>query len=141
MEHVTDRSFYGLRRILSDKANGYTTDDRVLNRMTGNTAETRKEYYLDMERDEDRAKAAEVRRRMRLDLMGAADAVQTVAEDTEVPEVPDVSVAEALGSLDPEWSEIIPKIPRNSSLPSTRTLTKPRDHRLKLGKKKVVSPS
>lgn len=100
--HVTDRSFYGLRRILSDKANDYTTDDRVLNRMTGNTAETRKEYYLDLERDEDRAKAAEVRRRMRLDLAGAADAGQTVAENTEVSEVPDVSLAEALGRLDPE---------------------------------------
>jgi integrase len=100
--HVDDRSFYGLRRILSDKANDYTTDDRVLNRMTGNTAETRKQYYLDKERDEDRAKAAEVRRRMRLDLAGGVEGAQTSVEEAETPEVPDVSLAAALGKLDPE---------------------------------------
>ena len=65
------RSFYGLRRKLTDVARNYTNDDRALDRLTGHIdPTTRIKEYQDRQRDEDRALAAEVRRRYRLDLAG-----------------------------------------------------------------------
>lgn len=71
VEHVEGRSFYGLRRVLTDVARNYTDDDRALDRLTGHIdPTTRIKEYQDRQRDEDRALAAEVRRRYRLDLAG-----------------------------------------------------------------------
>ncbi|CAN5838010.1 hypothetical protein BH23PLA1_BH23PLA1_43060 [soil metagenome] len=73
VEHVAGRSFYGIRRVLTDVARNYTTDDRALDRLTGHIdPTTRIKAYQDRQRDEDRALAAEVRRRYRLDLAAEA---------------------------------------------------------------------
>lgn len=98
VKHVKGRGFYGLRRGLSDSAMDRCNDDRVLDRLTGHQdPNTRREFYLDEERDEDRAKAAEVRRQMRLAL-GSADGPE---EETMTPSDPDdLSVEEILQRLD-----------------------------------------
>jgi integrase len=98
VKHVNGRSFYGLRRGLTDTANDRSTDDRVLDRLTGHQdPETRREYYLDRDRDEDRAKAAELRRQMRLALARADG-----SEDAKEPqdETADLSVEEIIQRLD-----------------------------------------
>lgn len=97
VKHVKGRSFYGLRRGLTDSANDRSTDDRVLDRLTGHQdPETRREYYLDRDRDEDRARAAELRRQMRLALAGTAGSEEE--HSTETPA--DLSVEEIIRRLD-----------------------------------------
>lgn len=69
VEHVHGRSFYGLRRALTDIAPHYTTDARELDRMTGHEdPTTRERMYQDRLREEFREGAAEARRMMRSDL-------------------------------------------------------------------------
>jgi hypothetical protein len=69
VKHVPGRSFYGLRRILTDIAPDYTDDDRALDRLTGHRdPTTRKRIYQDREREEAQEEAAIARRMMRSDL-------------------------------------------------------------------------
>jgi hypothetical protein len=103
VQHVQDRSFYGLRRGLTDTANDYSTDDRALDRLTGHQdSDTRKGFYQDRQRDEDRAKAALIRRQMRLDLAGAQAAESDASERTLLDEIGDLPLGEVLGKLDPD---------------------------------------
>jgi integrase len=70
VEHVPNRSFYGLRRALTDAAPHYTSDSRELDRMSGHEdPTTREKIYQDRLREEYREGAAEARRAMRLDLV------------------------------------------------------------------------
>jgi integrase len=70
--HVEGRSFFGLRRGLTDVARDHASDGRVLNNLTGHTNDqTREDYYLDGKRDEDIAAAAVTRRAVRLSIMGS----------------------------------------------------------------------
>ena len=70
VEHVAGRSFYGLRRVLTDIAPDYTNDPRALDRLTGHDdPATRERRYQDRMRDEDREAAAVARREMRADLV------------------------------------------------------------------------
>lgn len=69
VEHVPQRSFYGLRRILTDIAPDYTGDDRALDRLTGHRdPTTRARIYQDRECEEAQEEAAIARRSMRADL-------------------------------------------------------------------------
>jgi hypothetical protein len=99
VKHVKGRGFYGLRRGLSDSAKDRCSDDRVLDRLTGHQdPNTRREFDLDEERDADRARAAEVRRQMRLALAG------TLGEEGERESADDgleeLSTEQILGRLD-----------------------------------------
>lgn len=70
VQHVSGRSFYGLRRALSDIAPEYTSDPRALDRLTGHDdPATRERRYQDRLRVEDREEAAAARREMRTDLV------------------------------------------------------------------------
>jgi len=70
VEHVLGRSFYGLRRILTDIAPDYTSDPRELDRMTGHEgSDVRERVYQDRMREEFREGAAVARRDMRADLV------------------------------------------------------------------------
>jgi hypothetical protein len=61
------RGWYGLRRIAADLAELATTDYRVKDRLGGSQdSETRKHIYQDRETDEIRARAASVRRQLRM---------------------------------------------------------------------------
>lgn len=103
VQHVQDRSFYGLRRGLTDTANDYTTDDRALDRLTGHQdSDTRKGFYQDRQRDEDRAKAALIRRQMRLDLAGAHAAESDASERALLDQLGDLPLGEVIGKLDPD---------------------------------------
>jgi len=69
VEHMPGRSFYGLRRALTDAAPHYTSDSRELDRISGHEdSGTREKIYQDRFREEYREGAAEARRAMRLDL-------------------------------------------------------------------------
>jgi hypothetical protein len=69
--YLEGRALYGLQRVLTDTAADESSDDRVLNALTGHKdSSTRKKFYMDMEREEDRAEAAVVRRRMRKRIAG-----------------------------------------------------------------------
>jgi len=74
VEHRSGRGFYGIRRMATDLAPEFTSDSRVLNRLTGHlNSETRERVYQDRAHELVRARAATVRRDMRryLDLQGA----------------------------------------------------------------------
>ena len=67
VEVIEGRAWYGLRRIGSDLAEEFTDDDRVKNALGGwEDSETRRRIYQDRESQAVRAKAADVRRRMRV---------------------------------------------------------------------------
>ena len=103
VQHVSGRSFYGLRRGLTDQANDYSTDDRALDRLTGHQdSETRKEFYQDRERDADRAKAATIRRQMRLALAGIQVAEPDTNHKALLDQLADLPLGEVLGKLDPD---------------------------------------
>ena len=103
VQHVQDRSFYGLRRGLTDTANDYSTDDRALDRLTGHQdSDTRKEFYQDRQREKDIANAALVRRQMRLDLAGAQAAEPNASERALLDQLGDLPLGEVLGKLDPD---------------------------------------
>lgn|GEM_PF-6946896 len=103
VQHVHGRSFYGLRRGLTDTANDYSTDDRALDRLTGHQdSETRKEFYQDRERDADRAKAATIRCQMRLALAGVQDAEPDAIPKALLDQLADLPLGEVLGKLDPD---------------------------------------
>jgi hypothetical protein len=103
VQHVQDRSFYGLRRGLTDQANDYSTDDRALDRLTGHQdSETRKEFYQDRERDADRAKAATIRRQMRLALAGIQAAEPDATQKALLDQLADLPLGEVLGKLNPD---------------------------------------
>lgn len=66
VEHRPGRGFYGLRRAATDLAPEFTSDSRVLNRLTGHlNSETRERVYQDRAHELVRARAATVRRDMR----------------------------------------------------------------------------
>lgn len=66
VEHQTGRSFYGLRRQVTDLAPEFVQDARVLNRLTGHLdSATRERVYPDPWNEVFRARAAQARRRMR----------------------------------------------------------------------------
>ena len=101
VQHVQDRSFYGLRRGLTDTANDYTTDDRALDRLTGHQdSDTRKEIYQDREREKDIANAAQIRRRMRLALAGAQATESDASERALLDQLGDLPLGEVIGKLD-----------------------------------------
>jgi hypothetical protein len=64
---IEGRAWYGLRRVGSDLAEDYTTDERVQNALGAwADSDTRRRIYQDRESQAVRAKAADVRRRMRV---------------------------------------------------------------------------
>lgn len=66
VEHRPGRGFYGIRRMATDLAPEFTSDSRVLNRLTGHlNSETRERVYQDRAHELVRARAATVRRDMR----------------------------------------------------------------------------
>ena len=78
VKHVLGRGWYGLRRIAADLAESATTDDRVKDRLGGwQDSETRKHIYQDRETDAIRARAASVRRQLRLGV-GLSDPTESV---------------------------------------------------------------
>lgn len=80
VEHRSGRGFYGIRRTATDLAPEFTSDSRVLNRLTGHLkSETRERVYQDRAHELVRARAATVRRDMRryLDLQGGPVALQS----------------------------------------------------------------
>lgn len=103
VQHVQDRSFYGLRRGLTDTANDYSTDDRALDRLTGHQdSDTRKEIYQDREREKDIANAAQIRRRMRLALAGIQAAEPDATQKALLDQLADLPLGEVLGRLNPD---------------------------------------
>jgi hypothetical protein len=63
---IHGRAWYGLRRVATDMAETLTQDERVKNAIGGwRDSETRRRIYMDRESEEVRARAADVRRRMR----------------------------------------------------------------------------
>jgi integrase len=66
VEHVDGRAFYGLRRQATDLAPEFASDARVLNRLSGHLdSATRERVYQEKENRRARARAAEIRQRMR----------------------------------------------------------------------------
>ena len=115
IDHAPGRSFYGLRRGLTDTAKDFSANPRALNNLTGHSEPgTRESHYVDQEREEDQAEAAVIRRRMRLSL---ARKKQSEDDDSRasgpnggfdgVNVVPDISLAEALDRLDPTARETV----------------------------------
>ncbi len=66
VEHLDGRAFYGLRRQAADLGPEFSTDSRVLNRLTGHAdSATRERVYQDSENLRVAASAAKARQRMR----------------------------------------------------------------------------
>ena len=94
VDHIPRRGWYGLRRQAADMAETATNDDRVKDRLGGwQDSETRKSIYQDRETDELRAKAASVRRQLRLGrglVVGNVSASPTNDTQGHTPELTDV---------------------------------------------------
>lgn len=66
VRHVEGRAFYPLRRQAADFGPEFSTDSRVLNRLTGHAdSATRERIYQDAENERVAASAAKARQRMR----------------------------------------------------------------------------
>jgi integrase len=87
VQHRPGRGFYGIRRTATDLAPEFTSDSRVLNRLTGHlNSETRERIYQDRAHELVRAKAAIVRREMRQYL--EAEGHSIAEEDRPHPPAP-----------------------------------------------------
>jgi hypothetical protein len=65
VEHVPGRAWYGIRRVTTDIAPAFTSDERVLDNLSSNDEETRRRYYQDREAPRFRQQAAAVRDQVR----------------------------------------------------------------------------
>jgi hypothetical protein len=129
VQHIPDRSFYGIRRQMTDIAPRFTGNSSILDRISGHAEIGTRMIYRDSERETERAAAARIKSQMRQALRagtlpeGPADPRGGGLDETAIVEIAIQLARELANTTQPLEPALLAEMIRRLAASGTRNIT------------------